>query len=124
MGDYWLNDLMVIYIERELFKGFDLQDIYNKIRGMTITCFVAIYFYFRQYSISLYISRVVLKVDWLCAKYFTVQLCRAIPNFFSSSATARHSNNIYIYVICIILIGFLVDASTLSNRSFLTLLCF
>lgn len=27
MGDYWLNDLMVIYIERELFKGLDLQNI-------------------------------------------------------------------------------------------------
>jgi hypothetical protein len=56
-----------------------------QIRGMTITCFVAIYSYFRQCSISLYISRVVLQVDWLCAKYYTVQLCRAIPNFFSSS---------------------------------------
>jgi hypothetical protein len=27
MGDYWLNDLMVIYIEREVFKGLDLQNI-------------------------------------------------------------------------------------------------
>jgi hypothetical protein len=27
MSDYWLNDLMVIYIERELFKGLDLQNI-------------------------------------------------------------------------------------------------
>jgi hypothetical protein len=27
MGDYWLNNLMVIYIERELFKGLDLQNI-------------------------------------------------------------------------------------------------
>jgi hypothetical protein len=64
-----------------------LQDIYSKIRGMTVTCFVAIYSHFRQCSISLYISRVVLQVDWLCAKYYTVQLCRDIPKFFSSSAT-------------------------------------
>jgi hypothetical protein len=27
MGDYWLNDLLVIYIERELFKELDLQNI-------------------------------------------------------------------------------------------------
>jgi hypothetical protein len=27
MDDYWLNDLMVIYIESELFKGLDLQNI-------------------------------------------------------------------------------------------------
>jgi hypothetical protein len=27
MGDCWLNDLMVIYIERELCKGLDLQNI-------------------------------------------------------------------------------------------------
>ena len=27
MSDDWLNDLMVIYIEREIFKSLDLGDI-------------------------------------------------------------------------------------------------
>ena len=27
MSDGWLNDLMVVYIEREIFKGIDLQYI-------------------------------------------------------------------------------------------------
>jgi len=27
MSDGWLNDLMVVYIEREMFKGIDLQSI-------------------------------------------------------------------------------------------------
>jgi hypothetical protein len=27
MSDGWLNDLMVYYIEREIFKGLDLQKI-------------------------------------------------------------------------------------------------
>jgi hypothetical protein len=78
MSDYWLNDLMVIYIVRDLFKGLDLQNIkkafqkkkdrqmqlprsprhtYSKIRGMTVTCFVAIYSHFRQCFIFIYIYR-------------------------------------------------------------------
>jgi hypothetical protein len=32
MGDCWLNDLMVIYIERELCKGLDLQNIRRHFR--------------------------------------------------------------------------------------------
>ena len=27
MSNGWLNDLMVVYIEREIFKGVDLQSI-------------------------------------------------------------------------------------------------
>jgi hypothetical protein len=27
MSDGWLNDLMVVYIEREIFKGIDLESI-------------------------------------------------------------------------------------------------
>jgi hypothetical protein len=34
MGDYWLNDLMVIYIERELFKELDLQNIKKAFQKM------------------------------------------------------------------------------------------
>jgi hypothetical protein len=46
--------------------------IVSKIRGTTVTYFIAIYSHFRQCSISLYISLVVLQVDYLYAKYYTV----------------------------------------------------